>query len=56
MARSFSLDTFQRMDRKRMELSGSLDNINDAIAEELACYSEVGEYELPPIEFVLPAG
>ncbi|WP_156108542.1 hypothetical protein [Oscillibacter sp. ER4] len=56
VARSFSLDTFQRMDRKRMELSGSLDNINDAIAEELACYSEVGEYELPTIEFVLPAG
>lgn len=56
MARSFSLDTFQRMDRKRMELSGSLGNINNAIAEELACYSEVGEHELPTIEFVLPAG
>ena len=56
VARSFSLDTFQRMDRKRMELSGSLGNINNAIAEELACYSEVGEHELPTIEFVLPAG
>lgn len=56
VARSFSSDAFQRKDRERVELTGGLSNINSAIAEKLNVYTNVGLYEMPTVEFVLPAG